>query len=70
MTVCQIKDISLPAPRRKPLKCQICEKLPVNLKKKSSIKTQLFGQETDDLVCDCNHDTDQYSDARSKLEPT
>ena len=36
---------------------------------KSSIKTQLFGQETDDLVCDCNHDTDQYSDALSKLEP-
>ena len=27
MTVCQIKDISLPAPRRKPLKFQICEKL-------------------------------------------
>ena len=37
---------------------------------KSSIKTQLFGQETDDLVCDCNNDTDQYSDARSKLERT
>ena len=36
---------------------------------KSSIKTQLFGQETDDLVCDCNHDSDQYSDTRSKLEP-
>ena len=27
MTVCQIKDLSLPAPPRKPLKCQICEKL-------------------------------------------
>ena len=37
---------------------------------KSSIKTQLFGQENEDLVCDSNHDTDQYSDVRSKLERT
>ena len=39
---------------------------------KSAIKKQLFEQETyhsgDDLVCDCNIDTDKYSDARSKLE--
>ena len=48
-----------PSTTKKTHKCQI-----------SSIKTQLFGEETDDLVCDCNHDTDQYSDARSKLERT
>ena len=52
------KTAKMPSMRKTPRKIQ-----------NHRLKHSYLGQETDDLVCDCNHDTDQYSDARSKLEP-
>ena len=52
--------------RRKPINAKYAKKIHVKLKNHRLKHSYLFKKL---MICDCNHDTDQYSDARSKLEP-